>query len=331
MRHVATAMWVVLCFTWIVPTQAHADKPWERGVSNADQDIARRLTSEGVRAAADSRWPIAASKFLEALKHWDHPRIHYNLIEPLVMLDRPLDAYRHIAKALAHGREGLGPEKYREALVQQKQLAGRIAVVTISCDVPGAAVALDGEPLFTAPGKRKLTLVPGTHVVVATKEGYFQATRSIVVIGGKTTATRIELVKLSAGKTIYQRRFRSWLPWSVVGAGALVGFAGLGFRTLAGSNFDQYDSRILSECNPSCTLDEAAEHGQLKDRGELYNAAAATSLVVAGGLLVTGFTLVFLNRSRAVGVERPKGPANGPDVTPVVGRSRAGALVSWLF
>ncbi len=320
---------VAIGLMFAVTAQAHAEKPWEKGVSKADQDTARKLTSEGVKAAGDSRWPEAAGKFKQALKHWDHPRIHYNLIEPLVMLDKPLEADRHLAKALAHGREGLGPDKYREALVQQKQLAGRIATLTLESTHAGAEVSLDGRPLFTAPNKRTLKLDPGPHVVVAKLKGFFPTTRSLVLIGGKHTTETLKLVKLTAGKTIYKRRFRNWVPWAFVGSGAVVGVVGLGLRTLAKSSFDQYDALIQGMCNPSCPLTETEQHEHLKDRGDLYNATAIISFGVAGGLLVTGLTMAILNSPRAVGVERPT--PSGPKITPTVSRTGPGVRVAWDF
>lgn len=312
---------------------AAADKPWERGVPEASKERARKLTSEGVRHAADSRWPQAAAKFKEALGHWDHPRIHYNLIEPLVMLDKPLEANRHLARALAYGRQGLGPEKYREALVQQKQLAGRIATLTIECELAGAEVSLDGKKLFTAPGRHTGTLAPGTHVVVAKKPGFFPTTRALVLIGGSARLETVTLVKVSAGKTIYARRFSTWLPWAFAGSGALVGAVGLGLRALARSSFDQYDTLIRASCEPSCPLTAVQPYEHLKARGQLYDALAIGGFVVAGGLIVTGLTMAILNSPRAVGIERPGTPGarSTRTITPAISPAGPGVQVSWAF
>jgi len=305
-------------------------KPWERGVSDADKAAARKLTSEGVKAAGDSRWPQAAAKFKKAVGHWNHPRIHYNLIEPLVMLDKPLEADTHLAKALAFGREGLGADKYRDALVQQKQLAGRIATLTIVSKHPGAKVSLDGKVVFTAPGKHSQKITPGSHVVVASKPGYYQTTRSLVLVGGKQITESLTLIKVTPGKTIYKRRFRGWVPWTFVGSGVALGAVGLGLRTLAKSNLDQYDTLIQSMCDPSCSLTEIEEHRHLDERSGLYNGMAIASFGIAGGLVLTGLTLAIINSPRAVGVERPANK-KGPRVTPGLSRSGGSVRVSWSF
>lgn len=309
---------------------ARADEPWAAGVSEADKAAARRLTTEGLKAVRDSRWPEAAAKFRQALKHWDHPKIHLNLVEPLVMLDKPLEAERHLRRALRYGVAGLGADKHRYALIQQKQLAGRIASLSVRCSQPGVRVLLDGELLFIGPGAKTVRLLPGRHVIVASKRGYFKATRSLVLLGGKRAAETVELVALTAGKTIYKRRFQTWVPWGVMGAGVALGLGALGFELAAMSKLDTYDQRVQAVCPQMCPASVVAPFEPIKQRGELYNATAIVGFSIAGVVAVAGVTMLVLNRPRAVGMERP-GQTPAPRVQPLASRHGAGLRLNWEF
>jgi hypothetical protein len=63
------------------------DRPWVKGVSAADQSAAIELFHEGNGLLKESLFVQAAAKYREALHHWDHPGIHYNLALALLNLD----------------------------------------------------------------------------------------------------------------------------------------------------------------------------------------------------------------------------------------------------
>lgn len=301
-----------------------ADEPWERGVSTADKDAARRLTDEGFEAARTASWPVAADKFRQALEHWDHPKIHLNLVHALIMIDKPLEAQEHVTAALAYGERGLTAQQYRDALLQQKQLAARIATLTVQCDAPGAAVTLDGAQLFVGPGEATVKLLPGPHQLVASKDGYFAATRSVVLIGGTSTVEALALVELSAGRTVYARRFRRWVPWVVVAASAAAGATGLGLDRRAQSSYDRYDDLIAQHCDPMCPEAEAERYAAFYDQGHNLETGAVVSYSLGGALLVTGVVMAIINRPRVVRVE-------APTIQPTASPAGAGATATWTF
>ena len=63
------------------PMRARADdnKPWAAGVSEAEQKTALVIYKQGNVEFEESRYAQALAKYREALRHWDHPAIHFNM------------------------------------------------------------------------------------------------------------------------------------------------------------------------------------------------------------------------------------------------------------
>ena len=120
------------------------ERPWARGVSDTDQSAALQSFREGNASLNEGVFVTAVKQYREALKHWDHPAIHYNLALALMNLDQPIEVYESLAKALKYdpkaGPAPLDADKYDRAknymLLAQKQVAN----VDITCDKPGAKV-----------------------------------------------------------------------------------------------------------------------------------------------------------------------------------------------
>src|SRR5438128_85746 len=72
---------------------AAAERPWAHGVAEAEQKAALGLFREANILLNDGLFARAADQYRAALKHWDHPAIHYNLALALVNLDQPVDAF----------------------------------------------------------------------------------------------------------------------------------------------------------------------------------------------------------------------------------------------
>src|SRR5262249_22511020 len=133
----------------------------------------------------DSQHAAALAKYREALKVWDHPAIRYNAAVALIQLDQPLAAHENLELALRYGDEAIGAENHQQALTYRKLLLGQLAELKVACAEPGADVALDGQPLFVAPGEASRRLLPGSHQLVARKAGFLPATRALSLLPGR--------------------------------------------------------------------------------------------------------------------------------------------------
>lgn len=135
-------------------------RPWAAGVPAAEQAIALALYDAGNRAFTESHPVQAIAKYNEALLHWDHPAIRYNLAVCLIDLDQPAVAREDLERSLAFGEPALGPEAYRQAMIYRKLLDAQLSRVTIAAREPGVVVLLDGKWLFTGPGEASPSCAP---------------------------------------------------------------------------------------------------------------------------------------------------------------------------
>lgn len=294
-RPLAGVILAALMIAAPAPTFAQGDapteRPWAVGVSAEAQRQALQLFREGNGLLKESVFVQAAHKYREALEHWDHPAIHYNLVLALLNMDQPVEVHHHLEQAMRFGPEPLDAEKFAQAQSYKVLIEKQLAKVSIRCDEPDAKVVMDGRPLFTAPGRYEGWVRAGPHTVVATKEGFLtnQITRNLPP--GEVSEFELKLYTTES-LTEYRRKWSAWIPWAVVGAGALVGGAGGLLHYGAHESFKDFDAGIdaCGGCVPS------AEVAGMRDSGHTLQAAAIGSYVLGGAAVVGGAVLVYLNR-----------------------------------
>lgn len=167
-------------------------RPWAQGVSAAEQQAALKLFHDGNVSLNNGLFAKAADNYREALKHWDHPAIHYNLALAQMNLDQTIDAYDNMLAAVKFGEAPLqSKDKFDNAKQYVVLLEKQVATVSVACDKPGAKVSLDGKEVFVAPGKYETRVLTGKHQFVAEKQGY--TTRINAPYIGPGEKFRIEL------------------------------------------------------------------------------------------------------------------------------------------
>jgi tetratricopeptide (TPR) repeat protein len=308
------------------PADEEADlAPWEQGVTPEQENAADELVAEGNRLIKIPLFAQAAAKYREALTHWDHPALHYNLGIAQLNLVQPLEAYRSFETSLRHGPEPLGQEKYDQAKEYLKTLEQRLARIEVVCQVPGAEVLLDGEPLFIGPGTREELVSPGRHQLVASKAEHVPDTRQIAVSAGE----RVRHVLAPRSMDEVARRERPWAvwkPWAAAAAGAGL-IAGAGYLDWSSSqDFDRFDQGFESNMDCvryGCRWDEIRELAEQREAARTRQRAAMGLYAVGGAALGAGAVLMYFNRERLVhrGEERISiDPVLGPDSAGVSAR-----------
>jgi hypothetical protein len=350
-RTLATALGVALTVSVAAaqPVQAPAGAPMKtdekavtrlendasRGdaVSPADEREARIAFLRGNDDLNDGLFPQAVDDYTAALTHWDHPAIHYNLALALINLDRPLEVYDHLTKAIADGPEPLDKDKYDHAKEYLQLVQGQLADIVVSCDQPGVKVAVDGKEVFTAPGTYTAKVRAGKHTFVADKQGYNARSTAPVISPGDTF--RIELTLYTTEElTRYRRRWdTAWLPYGVIGAGAVVGLVGGGLELSAQSSFKDYDAAIIScnhdNANGGCNVTTSIQH--LRDSGNAKRTAGLVMYGVAGSAIAAGAVLAYLNRRQEYRIHAEDLSGEQVSITPLVAPGMAGALVQGHF
>ncbi len=282
------------------PPVAAESRPWAQGVSAAEQAIALELFHAGNQEFAESRFAQALGKYREAIEHWDHPAIRFNITVVLINLDQPVEARENLVRTLVHGAAPLSVDAYARAQTYQKLLDAQLGHARITCQEAGVTVTLDGKLLFARPGMVDLFLLPGEHQVVATKPGFLTASKTLVLVGGKLTAYDIPAIE---AKPVPRnvRRWAAWKPWAVLGGGGGIGVAGMVVYTLAGRQFAAHDRLVAAKCGGGCTADVLAMYPEIprqKSRAEDEQIVALSLLSAAAAVVVAGLVGVVMNQSR---------------------------------
>jgi hypothetical protein len=310
------------------------EKPWVIGVTLAGQQTAQVLFRDGNTQLNDGLFVNAVAKYREALKHWNHPAIHYNLSLALLNLDQPIEVYEELNKALQYGPGPLEKDKYDHAkdylLLVEKQLAD----IEVSCDKVGAKVSVDGKEVFTAPGKFSQKVKVGKHTFHAVKEGH--NARIVAPYIGPGEKYRIELkVYTTQDVTRYRTKWaNTWFPYAVLGAGAAFGIAAGVTELSAQSSYDQFNARVAS-CNTASAGCKATTPGvvSLRDSGDTKRTLGYVGYSVAGAAVVTGAILLYVNRRQAYQISPEELEAEHAPVAvaPIVSPDLVGAAVQGHF
>ncbi|NMO14061.1 PEGA domain-containing protein [Pyxidicoccus fallax] len=326
------AAWMMLWATAAEAQQARTSlgvgetRPWARGVAAKDQQTAQALFLEGNERLQESVFIEAVRQYEWALKHWNHPAIHYNLALALMNLDRPVEVHKHLVAAIEHGPEPLDTGRYEHALSYKALIEKQLAWLEVTCDVPGATVTLNGQSLFSAPGQFKGLVRPGMYSLVALKGGYLPTEKGQPVMPGEKVQVQLKLYT-SDEVTQYRRRWSSWLPWSVVGAGMAVAGGGALLHMNAHDRLDAFDTEVRG-CSQGCPPGPGLV--RLRTQANTLQNIAVGSYVLGGAALTTGAVLLYLNRAQPYRIN-PDDPSQTMLVTPLVGAGSGGVLGTFQF
>jgi hypothetical protein len=306
---------------------------WSKGVPESKRQAADALFKEGNKLLRESITVSAAAKYREALTHWAHPNIHYNLALALMSLDQPLETREHLLAAMKYGPAPLGVERFEHARNYQALLDRQLARVTVRCDAPGARVELDGKPLFNPPGEHEELVRAGRHTLVASKDGLVTNSVTRSFDGGESVKVDLKLQSLE-DMTEYKRHWPMWVPWTVVGAGAAVALAGGALHYSALQSVNQIDSTSRSQCPTGCPA-EPANLASDRVRAVQMQKVAIGAYSVGAAAIATGAILVYLNRGQRFVRSYDSGsPAGSPfpkaslDVGPMLDGERRGIVAT---
>ena len=309
--------------------------PWSMGVPEKERSAADVLFHQGNALLAESICISAAAKYREALRHWDHPNIHYNLALALMNLDQPVETYRHLVAATRYGPVPLQKERYEHAKNYQKLVEQQLARLEIRCAVPQAEVEMNGRRLFVGPGKHEELVRAGPYTIAARREGFVTNHSVRVLEGGKQAVFDLDL-KTMEQLTEYRRRWPAWMPWAVVGTGAAVAIAGGGLHYAAIQKTRSVDRESRARCGAGCDS-EPADLAAERAEASTMQKVAMGGYVAGGAALLAGGVLAYMNRAESY--VRPydgDAPAERPrqaklEIAPVLDPAHAGVSVTARF
>lgn len=320
-------------------------RPWAAGVAIEDQKFALEKFRQGNLQLNDGLFANAATLYREALTHWNHPAINYNLALALLNLDHPIEVYDSLEKAIKYGPAPLEKDKFEHAKEYMLLVKQQIAEIDVSCAKAGAKVSVDGKEVFTVkagePGRYRGRVRVGKHTFVAEKPGYNAQVDAPFI--GPGEPFRIELTLYTAEElTRYRRKWqKTWLPYAVVGGGLAVGMIGGVMSLSAKSSYEEFDTEV-ARCNEASMSGGCTDASvmSIRDSGDTKKTLGYVGYGVAGAAIVTGLVMAYMNRNESYQItadeyrrqEREKVAAKGAvTFTPVIGPDLSGAMVHGSF
>jgi hypothetical protein len=310
---------------------ANSDRPWAKGVSPAEQKIAIDMFREGNTLLKESLFVQAAAKYREALTHWNHPGVHYNLALALLNLDQPVEVFQQLQEAMKYGAAPLDADKFEHAGRYKALIEKQLARVEIVCNTRGAVVTLDGQQIFVAPGQYEGLVRVGQHTLVAQKTGFVTTQKTPSLPAGQKTT--IDMMMYTADElTAYKRRWHVAMPWAVLAGGVVLAGVGGILHWQASESYKSYDAGInmcaMGSASGGC-MPNSGLAGK-KTTGDGLQAGAFAMYAVGGAVVITGGVLAYLNRARPVRLN-PGETDHKLTVIPVVGPGVGGGMVSLNF
>lgn len=260
-------------------------------VSNAE--AGRGHFDRGVDYYRDGNINAALIEFKRAYEAAPNYRVLYNLGQVANALNDYVEAQRYFQRYLQDGGAEIDSERRAEVNAMINKLSGRIASLSIACNVDGAQLFIDDVPVGTTPLVQPLRVSAGSRRISAAVTGRPRSTRVIEAVGGERLSVEIE-VQAAAPPVTAPSAVATTEPssssgpsptlWLGIATGALaVGTGVVGYLAA------QDGSKFHDALDRSST---ASEINRLHDRAETK---AILTDVLLGATAITGaITLYFV-------------------------------------
>jgi hypothetical protein len=301
------------------PAQASAPAPQSGGPVTA-----KSLYDEGVDLTAAKDFKGAEAKFLQAWNLQKTYDIAANLGEVEMLLDRPAEAAFYLKYAL-NNYPASGKTDKREWIENRLgEAKARSASVTVSVNVPGADVRINGKPAGKTPIDGEVFVPPGDCTIEVSAPDYQPGGKKVQAAAGSAQKVQIDLVpSRSSGVP---------LPALVAGGVGLAAIAaGAALTIVSGNDYDK--ARALSlGIKGKGTCGGEGEH---PDCAALKSTAARSDVLygpglglLIGGAVIAAASGVYIAYSLRPGAAPRTGAS--PRIT-TVGLRGTGLLVQGSF
>lgn len=301
-----TCLWVLLggsspATSWAQPEDTGPPpapakvSPWAEGVTVEQKQRAGELVDKAHALHVNFQFNEAADTYEEALGHWSHPAIHLALGRVYISLVKPLAAHRHLREAIKWGPKPLRSGAYEAAVADLQRVSAQLAQIQLDCDHPDTEVLINGKPVTACKSSNGQLVRPDAYTITAQKPGYFPITQTVTLMPGKRAVVALQLVPEADG-TVVKRRWRTWKPWLVVGAGAAAGALGGGLLWRSARDFAAADQAFEEACASAqvCPPNAPSPH----QRAVWESRIGTGALMLGGAAVATGLALVVMNRPR---------------------------------
>jgi hypothetical protein len=159
----------------------------------ARTDQARELFVKGVALYDQGQFEKAEAAFLAAWALKKHYQIASNLGACEMKLGRYRDAAEHLAFFLREQPPTANQEDRKRTQALFDEARGKVGAVSLTVNVPGAVVSVDGREIGEAPFSAEVYVDPGTRTFVASHGSYKDAQQVIEARAGGTQTVTLTL------------------------------------------------------------------------------------------------------------------------------------------
>jgi hypothetical protein len=243
----------------------------------------------GVEYYRDGNINAALIEFKRAYDAAPNYRVLYNLGQVANALNDYVEAQRYFQRYLHDGGSEVDPERQAEVNAMISKLGGRIASITVICNVAGAQIYVDDVTVGTTPLARPLRVSAGTRRIAAALSGKPRSTRVVEAVGGERLNVELELVDAArppaAPAPVAAEPDPSSGPGPVLWLGIATGALAIS-TGVVGLLAAQDGSKFHDALNRSTT---ASELNRLHDRAATK--AIVTDLLLGATAITGGITL----------------------------------------
>jgi hypothetical protein len=283
---------VVLCLTLLSAGMSAAAQPAHaQRHAPGNVEAGRSHFDRGVDYYRDGNINAALIEFKRAYDAAPNYRVLYNLGQVANALNDYVEAQRYFQRYLQDGGAEIDAERRSEVNALITKLGGRIASITVFCNVDGAQIYVDDVPVGVSPLTEPLRVSAGTRRIAAALSGKPRSTRVVEAVGGERSSVEIEVVGAQQPTTGPAYASAEPAPsegpgpvlWLGIATGALaVGTAVVGILAA------QDGSKFHDALNRSTT---ASEINRLHDRAATK--ALLTDILLGATVISGGVTLFF--------------------------------------
>ncbi|HTU61924.1 MAG TPA: tetratricopeptide repeat protein [Polyangiales bacterium] len=283
---VALGLTLLITGTSAVPLHAHAQRHAPGNV-----EAGRGHFDRGVDYYRDGNINAALIEFKRAYDAAPNYRVLYNLGQVANALNDYVEAQRYFQRYLQDGGAEIDPERRAEVNALITKLGGRIASVTVVCNVDGAQIYVDDVPVGVSPLAEPLRVSAGTRRIAAAVSGKPRSTRVVEAVGGERLNVEIEAVgaahPASGSGYATSEQSESGVPGPVLWLGIATGALAIG-TAVVGILAAQDSSKFHDALNRSTT---SGEINRLHDRAATK--ALLTDIMLGATAITGGVTLFF--------------------------------------
>jgi hypothetical protein len=272
--------------------------------SNIDQ--AREHFRRGAELFKEGSFDAALVEFTRAYQIAPNYRVLYNIAQVQMERHDYAAAQSAFSDYLSQGDAEISPDRRSEVEDELKTLRGRVAELTVTSNVAGAELSIDGVVVGKLPLQKPLLVSSGVRHLSLQSAGFVRRDRTVSVAGGEKPTLEMLLDPLPVAKPTAapnreraERREESSSHtgvWLGVATTAVLAGGAVTFGLLAQHNNDRLDKELSRYPGDAARIDSA------RDRVKLF---AGLTDGTAGASLVAGLITIYAALSSSRSASEP--------------------------